>query len=74
MADDESKDDETPKSALVTSGSTWCHELAKWVKEEREDGSEDNSDELGGASTSGGCHIRPWLFCSLANLFTGESK
>lgn len=53
-ADDEDKDYEAPKSALVTSASTWHHELAKWVEEEREDSSEDDSDEVGGASTSGG--------------------
>ena len=73
-ANDEGEDGEAPKSALVTSASTWRRELAKWVEEEREDGSEDDSDELGGASKSGGRRIRPWLPCSLANLFTGEIK
>jgi hypothetical protein len=73
-ADEEGNDGETPKSTLVTSASAWRRELAKWVEEEREDDSEDDTDEPGGASTSGGHRVRPWLPCSLATLFTGESK
>jgi hypothetical protein len=73
-ADEEGNDGETPKSALVTSASAWCCELAKWVEEEKEADSEDDTDEPGGASTSGGRRVRPWLPCSLATLFTGESK
>jgi hypothetical protein len=50
--------------------------LAKWVKEEREGKSEEESDDLGlgGTSTLQGCHIRLWLPCSLATLFRGASK
>jgi len=73
-AADEGKDDEAPKSVLVTSASAWHHELAKWVEEEREEDLDDDSDELGRVSMSGGCHVKPWLPCSLANLFMGKSK
>jgi hypothetical protein len=73
-AADEGEDDEAPKSVLVTSASAWRCELAKWVEEEREEDSDNDSDELGRLSTSGGRHVKPWLPCSLANLFTGESK
>lgn len=71
-ADEEGEDEQTLKSALVTSASVWRRELAKWVEEEREN-SEDDSDERR-ASTSGQHRVRSWLPCSLSTLFTGESK
>jgi hypothetical protein len=72
----EGKDSEAPKSVLVTSASAWCHELVKWVKEKREEHSEDDSDELGRASImSGGHHVKPWLPYLLPyTLFMGKSK
>jgi len=74
VADKEGDDDATARSVLVISTSAWCHELAKWMKEEREGDSGDDSNEQGGPPVLVGCCVRPWLPCSLETLFTGESK
>ena len=60
------------RSNLVSSGKSWRRVMQKWIEEERDMSSDDESDQEQPASTSAR-RSKPWLPRSLALLFGGKT-